>query len=182
MRIWRIAEALRRSIPYEDIHGRTRIDPWFIDKIAVLVEMEEVLRKEPLTEELLREAKRLEFPDAVIASLAGKSEEAIRGLRREYGITASYKMVDTCAAEFAAATPYYYSVYGGENEAERHDDRKKVLVLGSSVSARESSLTSAPCTVPGPLPERAMRRSSSIIILRRSAPISILPISCISSR
>ncbi|MCI8591295.1 MAG: carbamoyl-phosphate synthase large subunit [Lachnospiraceae bacterium] len=131
MRIWRIAEALRRSIPYEDIHGRTRIDPWFIDKIAVLVEMEEVLRKEPLTEELLREAKRLEFPDAVIASLAGKSEEAIRGLRREYGITASYKMVDTCAAEFAAATPYYYSVYGGENEAERHDDRKKVLVLGS---------------------------------------------------
>ncbi len=131
MRIWRIAEALRRSIPYEDIHGRTRIDPWFIDKIAVLVQMEEVLRKEPLTEELLREAKRLEFPDAVIASLAGKSEEAIRGLRREYGITASYKMVDTCAAEFAAATPYYYSVYGGENEAERHDDRKKVLVLGS---------------------------------------------------
>ena len=93
--------------------------------------MEEVLWKEPLTEELLREAKRLEFPDAVIASLAGKSEEAIRGLRREYGITASYKMVDTCAAEFAAATPYYYSVYGGENEAERHDDRKKVLVLGS---------------------------------------------------
>ena len=131
MRIWRIAEALRRDIPYEAIHGRTRIDLWFIDKIAILVEMEEALRRETLTEELLREAKRLEFPDSVIASLTGKCGEEIRGLRREYGITAAYKMVDTCAAEFAAATPYYYSVYGGENEAECHSDRKKVLVLGS---------------------------------------------------
>ena len=91
---------------------------------------EERLRREELAPELLREAKRLEFPDQVIARLTGKTEEEIKAMRRENGITASFKMVDTCAAEFAAATPYYYSVHGGENEAAA-TDRKKVLVLGS---------------------------------------------------
>ena len=131
MRIWRIAEAVRRDISYEIIHAVTKIDLWFIDKIAILVEMEQALSSQALTEELLREAKRIEFPDNVIARLTGKKEEEIRELRYNWGITAAYKMVDTCAAEFAAATPYYYSVYGGENEADGNSEKKKVLVLGS---------------------------------------------------
>ena len=131
MRIWRIAEAVRRGISYEQIHAITKIDVWFIDKIAILVEMEQALKTKELTEDLLREAKRLEFPDYVIADLTGKTEDEIKALRRAYDITAAYKMVDTCAAEFAATTPYYYSVYGGENEAVETHDRKKVLVLGS---------------------------------------------------
>ena len=131
MRIWRIAEAVRRGISYEKIHDITQIDDWFIDKIAILVEMEQALKSEALTEDLLREAKRMEFPDYLIGKLAGKTEEDIKALRKGYGITAAYKMVDTCAAEFAATTPYYYSVYGGENEAAVTTGRKKVLVLGS---------------------------------------------------
>ena len=131
MRIWRIAEAIRRGIDYETIHKITKIDNWFIDKIAILVEMEEELKKKELTEDLLREAKRIEFPDHVIAKLTGKTEDEIKALRKEYGITAAYKMVDTCAAEFEASTPYYYSVYGGENEADGKTDKKKVLILGS---------------------------------------------------
>ena len=131
MRIWRIAEAIRRGVDYETIHKITKIDNWFIDKIAILVEMEEELRKKELTEDLLREAKRIEFPDHVIAKLAGKTEDEVKALRKEYGITAAYKMVDTCAAEFEASTPYYYSVYGGENEADGKTDKKKVLILGS---------------------------------------------------
>ena len=164
-RIWVIAEALRRGMPYEKIHEITRIDCWFIDKLAVLVEMEEKLvkagesakkagqrkeagqgkeagqhgdagqdkdaAKEILPKELLREAKRLEFPDAVIARLTMLSEETIKALRREYGILAAFKMVDTCAAEFAAQTPYYYSIYDGENEAVSVKEKKRVLVLGS---------------------------------------------------
>ena len=130
-RIWRIAEALRRGIGYETIHRVSRIDEWFIDKIAVLVEMEQRLKTEGLSEELLREAKRLEFPDHVIASLCGKTEEDVKELRISYGITAAFKMVDTCAAEFAAQTPYYYSVFDGENEADPASDKKKILILGS---------------------------------------------------
>ncbi len=131
MGIWRIAEAIRRNMTYEQIHKITMIDFWFIDKLAILVEMEEALKSEELTPELLREAKRIEFPDQVIAVLTGRSEEEIHDMRHTNGIVASYKMVDTCAAEFAAATPYYYSVYGRENEVEETKGRKKVLVLGS---------------------------------------------------
>lgn len=131
MRIWRIAEALRRGFDYELIHDRTRIDPWFIDKLAILVEMEQSLQSQTLTPELLKEAKRMEFPDAVIGRLTGRPEREIHDMRHANGIVAAYKMVDTCAAEFAAETPYYYSVFGSENEAEKTNDRKKVLVLGS---------------------------------------------------
>ena len=132
MRIWRIAEAVRRGVPYEKIHDLTKIDCWFIDKIAILVEMEQSLRTKELTEELLREAKRMEFPDYIIARLSGKTQEEVKALRKQYNIVAAYKMVDTCAAEFAATTPYYYSVYGGENEAvPENTGKKKVLVLGS---------------------------------------------------
>ena len=131
MRIWRIAQAIRIGISQEEIHEITKIDLWFIDKIAILTEMEYALKTRELDEDLLREAKRMEFPDYVIAKLNGKTEETVKEMRKTYGITAAYKMVDTCAAEFAATTPYYYSVYGGENEAERTQDKKKVLVLGS---------------------------------------------------
>lgn len=143
-RIWVIAEALRRGVSYEKIHELTRIDCWFIDKLAVLVEMEGKLaavggqypeaasgQEKLLPEQLLREAKRLEFPDQVIARLTKLAPETIKALRKEYGIRAAFKMVDTCAAEFAAQTPYYYSVFDGENEADAKKDRKKVLVLGS---------------------------------------------------
>ena len=131
MRIWRIAEAIRQGVSYDEIHEITKIDVWFIDKLAILVEMEQALQAKELDEDLLREAKRLEFPDYLVAKLAGKTEEEVKALRKQYDITAAYKMVDTCAAEFAATTPYYYSVYGGENEAVETNDRKKVLVLGS---------------------------------------------------
>ena len=130
-RIWVIAEALRRGISYERIHDITKIDVWFIDKLAIIVEMEQALKTQELTTELLKEAKRIEFPDNVIARLTGKSEDEIKEMRYENGITAAYKMVDTCAAEFAATTPYYYSVFGSENEAEETSGKKKVLVLGS---------------------------------------------------
>ncbi len=130
-RIFVIAEALRRGVSYDKINEITKIDKWFIDKFAILVEMENKLRREPLTKELLAEAKRIEFPDTVIAKLTGKETAQIKALRDEAGIKAAYKMVDTCAAEFEATTPYYYSCFGSENEVVETKEKKKVLVLGS---------------------------------------------------
>ena len=133
-RIYLIAEILRRGIAsYDRIHEVTMIDEWFIDKIAILVEMEKKIKAcgGKLDKELLKEAKRMEFPDNVIARWTGKTEEEIKNLRYEYGITAAFKMVDTCAAEFASETPYYYSCFGGENEVEDNHERKKIMVLGS---------------------------------------------------
>ena len=130
-RIWVIAEAIRRGFSYEEIHDITKIDVWFIDKLAILVEMEQALQSQPLTVELLQEAKRIEFPDNVIARLTGRTEQEIKDMRYANGIVAAFKMVDTCAAEFAAETPYYYSVFGSENEAVETSGKKKVLVLGS---------------------------------------------------
>ncbi|MBP3544561.1 MAG: carbamoyl-phosphate synthase large subunit, partial [Lachnospiraceae bacterium] len=130
-RIFVIAEALRRSFSYELIHDITKIDIWFIDKLAILVEMETALKTQPLAKELLAEAKRLEFPDRVISELTGKTEKEIKRLRDEWNIRAAFKIVDTCAAEFAAETPYYYSCFDGESEVNAARDRKKVLVLGS---------------------------------------------------
>ena len=132
-RIWVIAEALRRGFSYELIHSATKIDIWFIDKLAILVEMEAALKEagKEMTPELLKEAKRIEFPDTVIARLTGLSQADVKSMRHENGIRAAFKMVDTCAAEFAAETPYYYSCFGSENEADGTKTKKKVLVLGS---------------------------------------------------
>ena len=133
-RIWVIAEALRKGISHQTIHEITMVDEWFIDKIHNLVRMEERIKKEPLTTELLAEAKRLEFPDNVIARWTGKTEQEVAKMRYDNGITARYKMVDTCAAEFEAQTPYFYSVYNTtdtDEAKERVTDRKKILVLGS---------------------------------------------------
>lgn len=129
-RIWVIAEAIRKGISFEEIHKITKIDIWFISKIANIVKTENRLSSEILDEELLKEAKRIEFPDSLIAKLSNKSEEEIKTLRHRLDIRAVYKMVDTCAGEFKAQTPYFYSCYGGSNEAKR-SYRKKVLVLGS---------------------------------------------------
>ena len=131
MRMWKIAEAIRRGIDYDTIYNITKVDRWFIDKFAIIVEMENALKTQELTVDLLKEAKRIEFPDNVIARLTGKTEREIHDMRHANGIVASYKIVDTCAAEFAAETPYYYSVYGSENEVEETTGKKKVLVLGS---------------------------------------------------
>ena len=132
-RIWVIAEALRRGFDYELIHDITKIDIWFIDKLMILVEMENALKKagKNLDADLLKEAKRIEFPDNVIARLTGLTENEIKEMRHANSIRAAFKMVDTCAAEFAAETPYYYSCFGSENEAEGETEKKKVLVLGS---------------------------------------------------
>ena len=132
-RIWVIAEALRRGFSYDMIHEITKIDIWFIDKLAILVEMEAALKAagKDLTPELLKEAKRIEFTDNVIARLTGLSQDEVKAMRYENNIRAAFKMVDTCAAEFAAETPYYYSCFGSENEADGTTSKKKVLVLGS---------------------------------------------------
>lgn len=133
-RIYAIAEAIRKGIDTRKINEITHIDRWFIDKIASLVDTEQRLKNEELTPELLRRAKKQEFPDHVIGKLTGKYKGKIRELRKEYGIRPAFKMVDTCAAEFEAETPYMYSIYGGEDEsgliAPTGKDRK-VLVLGS---------------------------------------------------
>ncbi len=130
-RIFVVAEALRRGIPLKEIHEITKIDIWFLDKIHNIVKMENRLKKEELTKEVMQEAKRLEFPDEVIAQIRGVSKQEIHDLRMSYGIIPSYKMVDTCAAEFEATTPYYYSCYDGENEVDATRKKKKVMVLGS---------------------------------------------------
>ena len=130
-RIFLIAEAIRRGITPEYIHDITKIDEWFIDKIERLVRCELRLKNEELTRELLFDAKRMEFPDKVIAKLTGKTEKEIYDRRIKENIVAGFKMVDTCAAEFEAVTPYYYSCFDGENENTSVTDKKKVLVLGS---------------------------------------------------
>lgn len=129
-RIWVIAEALRKGISFEDIHSITKIDIWFILKLSNIIKMEKRLSHEPLEKELLKEAKRIEFPDKLIAMLSKRREEEIKELRHSFDIRAAYKMVDTCAGEFESETPYYYSCYDGVNEA-KSNNRKKVLVLGS---------------------------------------------------
>ncbi len=130
-RIFVVAEALRRGISLKEIHKITKIDIWFIDKIHNIVKMEDRLKNEELTKEVMQEAKRLEFPDEVIAQLKGVTKQEVHDLRMSYGIVPSYKMVDTCAAEFEATTPYYYSCYDGENEVDATRTKKKVMVLGS---------------------------------------------------
>ena len=130
-RIFLIAEAIRRGITPEYIYKVTKIDEWFIDKIDRLVKCELRLKNEELTRELLFDAKRMEFPDKVIAKLTGKTEKEIYDYRIKENIVAGFKMVDTCAAEFEAVTPYYYSCFDGENENTAVTDKKKVLVLGS---------------------------------------------------
>ncbi|MBM6984633.1 MAG: carbamoyl-phosphate synthase large subunit [Acidaminococcaceae bacterium] len=129
-RLFAIAEYMRRGGTIEEIHAVTKINQWFLKKIQNIVDMEKVLQQEPLTQELLRKAKKMGFADEVIAGYAGKTWQEIRRQRKAWGIVPTYKMVDTCAAEFEAATPYYYSTYAAEDEV-AVSGRKKVCILGS---------------------------------------------------
>ena len=132
-RIWKIAEAIRRGMPQSMLHDITQIDIWFIDKIAILVGMENALKNRKLTKELLWKQNVWSSRTTSLPALQAKQKRKSKLSSRDC-IKAAYKMVDTCAAEFAAATPYYYSVYGDEgteNEAIATPDKKKILVLGS---------------------------------------------------
>ncbi len=129
-RLWVVMAALRRDAPLEVLSQRTGIDPWFLLRLKNIIGLERRLLSESLTPRLLREAKRMGFGDEVIATLADRLPEQIRGLRRQWNIRPVYKMVDTCAAEFDAATPYFYSTYEQENEAEPLPFAKS-LVIGS---------------------------------------------------
>ena len=129
-RIWHLMAALRREPDVMKLAKRTKVDPWFLDRMLALVRMEQRLLSEPLTPTLLREAKRMGFADEQIANLEGSVTEQLRQQRIEWGIRPVYKMVDTCAAEFDAQTPYFYSTYEEENEAE-YDDSPRALVIGS---------------------------------------------------
>lgn len=130
-RMWVVSEALRRGATPQKIHDITKIDLWFLDKYLNIIKVEKELAEKPLDEALLRKAKEFEFLDKTISELSGKSVEEIRSLENNWGIAPVYKMVDTCAAEFEAETPYYYSSYGIENESAHRTDKKKVMVIGS---------------------------------------------------
>ncbi|GAB4328163.1 MAG: carbamoyl-phosphate synthase large subunit [Dehalococcoidia bacterium] len=129
-RLWALMATLRRGIDPMAIARETGIDPWFLDRLSNIIAMEKRLLGEPLTSDLLRQAKQLGFSDEMIAQLADRLPEQVRELRLEWDIKPVYKMVDTCAAEFDAVTPYFYSTYESENEA-TPDDRAGAVVVGS---------------------------------------------------
>ena len=128
LRLWAIMAALRREISAEEIFEHTKIDLWFVDKLQNIVKMERKLLSETLTPELLWQAKRLGFSDEQIGTLADRLPEQVRQLRHNWNIRPVYKMVDTCAAEFDADTPYFYSTYEQENEAEPIKENKAVVI------------------------------------------------------
>lgn len=130
-RLWVVSEALRRGISADKIHEITKIDLWFLDKLLSIIEVEKAFAVQPVDRNLLLKAKDFGFLDKTISKLSGKTEEEIRALEEEWNIHPVYKMVDTCAAEFDAETPYYYSTYGIQNESCAKSDRKKILVIGS---------------------------------------------------
>ena len=129
-RLWRLMAALRRDAEPLELARASGVDPWFLQKLARIVAMERRLLAETLSPELLREAKRLGFSDEQVGVLADRLPERVRQTRLQWGIRPVYKMVDTCAAEFDAATPYFYSTYEEENEAKPLAG-KKALVIGS---------------------------------------------------
>ncbi|GAB2694490.1 carbamoyl-phosphate synthase large subunit [Thalassiella azotivora] len=130
-RLVTVQQALRAGASVEQVHEATGIDPWFVDQVLLLDEVAARLRQAPeLTADLLREAKRHGFSDAQVGALRSMPEAVVRGVRHALGIRPVYKTVDTCAAEFAATTPYHYSSYDEEDEV-APSDRRKVVILGS---------------------------------------------------
>ncbi len=127
-RIFFVGEAFRRGLSLEEIFELTQIDPWFLRQLESIIQTEASYREAP-NEIDWRQAKKLGFSDRQLAHLSNKTETEIRAARKEAGVTPTYRLVDTCAAEFEAYTPYYYSTYGDENEA-RDGDKKKVMILG----------------------------------------------------
>ena len=130
-RIYVVAAAIYNDMPLEKIHGITKIDIWFLQKIKVIVDMEKLLATGCCDRDTLLEAKRLGFTDDVIAKNVGVTESSIKNLRKTWKIQPSFSIVDTCAAEFAAQTPYYYSDYCIANEVDTTKTKKKIMVLGS---------------------------------------------------
>lgn len=130
-RLYVIAASIYNGITLDEIHDITKIDMWFLEKIKVIVDMEKTLKSGKLDPETLLEAKRLGFTDAVIAKNVCITKKAVKNMRDLWNIKPSFSVVDTCAAEFSAQTPYYYSDYGVENEVDPKTDKKKIMVLGS---------------------------------------------------
>ena len=133
MRLFVVAQALLRGITVDEIHAITKIDNWFLSKVKAIIDLGEELRKGNITPEILEKAKIFGYTDKVIGEYANMDEKAVKKMRLENNILPAYKMVDTCAAEFPAITPYYYSCYGSENEStgETKEGKKKIMVLGS---------------------------------------------------
>ncbi|MBW7573499.1 carbamoyl-phosphate synthase large subunit [Caproiciproducens faecalis] len=130
-RLWVVSEALRRGVSPEKIHDITKIDLWFLDKLLSIIEVEKAFATQPIDKALLFKAKDFGFMDKTLSQLSGKTIEEIRAMEDEWDIHPVYKMVDTCAAEFDAETPYYYSSYGIQNESVPQSKKKKIMVIGS---------------------------------------------------
>ncbi|HHT9134322.1 MAG TPA: carbamoyl-phosphate synthase large subunit [Candidatus Avalokitesvara rifleensis] len=129
-RLWYVAEGLRAGISIDELYGLTKIDPWFLHNIKEIIDVEDRVRFDGLNPETLREAKATGISDNRLAQLTGSTESSVRTVRHKHGIRPVFKRVDTCAAEFRAYTPYLYSTYETECEAEP-TDKKKVIILGS---------------------------------------------------
>jgi len=169
MRLWAVMAALRRGYSPEELSIRTGIDPWFTYKFFNLIQMEKRLLKEPLNRDLLWEAKRLGFSDSMIGTLADRLPEQVRELRKSWQIIPVYKMVDTCAAEFDAATPYFYSSYEKENEA-RAIPESKALVIGSGPIRIGQGIEFDYCSVHSAW---ALREANVVSIMANSNPETV---------
>src|SRR5437867_1763353 len=146
-RLFALGDAYRAGFSTSEIHALTKIDPWFLEQIRQIVELEPEIARAGLTDpRLLRRAKQWGFADRRIASLTGATEATVRAVRKSHGITVTFKTVDTCAAEFAAYTPYLYATYEEEDEAPP-TDRKKVVILGSGPNRIGQGIEFAYCCV-----------------------------------
>ena len=168
-RLWTVFAALRRGAPINEMARRTGIDPWFLRKFCNIIELEKRLLAEQLTPELLRRAKRMGVSDAVIARLADSLPERVRELRARWGLKPVYKMVDTCAAEFDAATPYFYSTYEQENEA-LPQPGKRVLVIGSGPIRIGQGIEFDYCSVQA---AQALQRAGYAAVMANSNPETV---------
>ena len=170
-RIFLLAEALKRGISISDLSKITAVNAWFLSRLDSLVKMELRLREEAPTEKLLWESKILGFPDQVLSSCFGMTENQLFSLRKAYGISAAFQMVDTCASEFDAETPYFYGSYGLENEAApENGSRKKVLILGSGPIRIGQGIEFDYCSVRAVL---AFRRKGFFTIIINNNPETV---------
>jgi carbamoyl-phosphate synthase large subunit len=169
-RLWVLLAALRRGAAAIDLARRTGVDPWFIERLGRIVALERRLLSEELTPALLREAKRAGFGDATIGTLADRLPDQVRALREEWGLRPVYKMVDTCAAEFDAVTPYFYSTYEVENDAVPDVDRDRMLVVGSGPIRIGQGIEFDYCSVQA---ARALQAAGVQSILANSNPETV---------
>ncbi|MYD65685.1 MAG: carbamoyl-phosphate synthase large subunit [Chloroflexi bacterium] len=169
-RLWGLLAALRRDIDPIDLAQRTGIDPWFLERLGRIVALERRLLSEDLTPDLLREAKRAGFGDAIIGTLADRLPDQVRALREEWDLRPVYKMVDTCAAEFEAVTPYFYSTYEVENDAVPEPGRDRMLVVGSGPIRIGQGIEFDYCSVQA---ARALQAAGVQSILANSNPETV---------